>query len=116
MRSRAGVESVSRRTAVVTRSEAVAGMSWTPPTRRRCFGRAGGLWGCAGAVRGSDEAARALRAVYGGERRRNGCGGVSTEARHARRRGGGPGWDLEPWRAAGRSMTWTVERSFVRIE
>ena len=31
-------------------------------------------------------------------------------------RGGGPGWDLEPWRADGRSLTWTVERSFVRIE
>ena len=76
IRSREGVESVSRRTAVVTRSRAVVGMSWTPSTRRRCFGGAGGLWGCAGAVRGSDEAARARLAVYGGERRRNGCGGV----------------------------------------
>ena len=69
-----------------------------------------------GAVRGAGGVARARLAVYGKGRRRNGYGGVCTKARHARRRGGGPGWDLEPWRAAGRSMTWTVERSFVRIE
>ena len=68
-----------------------------------------------GAVRGAGGVARARLAVYGKGRRRNGYGGVCTEARHARRRGGGPGCGLEPWRAAGRSMTWTVERSFVRI-
>ncbi len=76
IRSREGVESVSRRTAVVTRSEAVAGPPPTPSTRRRRFGRVGGLSRCSDAVRGSDEVARALPAVYGGGRRRNGYGGV----------------------------------------
>ena len=102
IRSREGVESVSRRTAVVTRSEAVAGPPPTPPTRRRRFGVAGGLKGCTGAARGSDEVARARLAVYGKGRRRNGYGGVCTKARHARRRGGGPGWDLDAWHASRR--------------
>ena len=75
IRSREGVAAVLGRTAVATRSEAVVGMSWTPSARRRCFGGAGGLYGCAGAVRGCDEAARALRVVYGKERRCDGCGG-----------------------------------------
>ena len=81
-------------------------------TRRRRRGGAGALYGCLG----GPPALRSRRAAYGEERRWDGCGGVSTEARHARRRGGGPGCGLEPRRAAGRSMTWTVERSFVRIE
>ncbi len=38
-----GAEGPRRRTAVVTRSEAVAGPPPTPSTRRRCFGGAGGL-------------------------------------------------------------------------
>ena len=66
-------------------------------------------------LRVSRAALRSRRSAYGGERRRNGYGGVCAEARHARRRGGGPGCDMEAWHAAGRSMTWTVERSFVRI-
>ena len=77
------------------RSGAAAGPPPTPSTRRRGIGRAGGLYGCAGAVRGSDEAARALRAVYGEERRRNGYGGVYTEARHARRCDADVGADRE---------------------
>ena len=70
--SREGVESVSRRTAVVARSDAVVGMSWTSSMRRRCFGMLWRPFGVHGAVRGSDEAARALRAVYGEERRCDG--------------------------------------------
>ena len=65
-----------------------------------------------GAVRGAGGVARARLAVYGKGRRRNGYGGVCAEARYARRRGGGPGCDMDAWRSP---MTDRLERACVWI-
>ena len=95
VRSREWPSVGSGRMKVLGRSGAAAGPPPTPPTRRRRSGGAGGLSGCAEAVRSADEVARVLRAAYGGEWRWDGCGGVYTDARHARRRDAGVGADRE---------------------
>ena len=94
-------------------SEATAGR---PRRRRRGAGVSDALEAFMGARGPSVALTRPRgppRAVYGKERRCDGYGGG----------GRGPGTPVDAsvvldvvWRAAGRSMTWTVERSFVRIE